>query len=227
MSGDERVMTERGRLAFAEAGEARDLSAFLRRQLGWDRAAAVRLTAGGEVAALFTRPARFGVLAIRPGRLREPARLDVTVSAGELLEGIDEEGESVAVPSPVTGPAWAGVLPPRGGWEQLAQVPHGELRSTASAVVAEFRERSERLAGEERTREALDAIAEEVWSRPLRGTPLPLRAVHAAHALGFLRARDAAPATVLRCGVWLRLGTPLASVAVREAGAGGLSVTPL
>ncbi|MGP3970939.1 hypothetical protein [Streptomyces sp. 6N223] len=221
------MKTTHGRLAFAEPGEARDLAAFLKRQLGWDRAASVRLTAGGEVAALFTRPARFGVLAVRPGRLREPARIDATVSAGELLEGIDEERDAVAVPAPVTGPAWAGVLPPRGGWQQLAQVPHGELGSTAAAVVAEFRERSERLAGAERTREALDAIAEEIWSRTLPGTPLPLRVVHAAHALGFLRARDAAPATVLRCGVWLRLGTPPGSIAVRTAGVGGLSVTPL
>jgi hypothetical protein len=51
--------------------------------------------------------------------------------------------------------------------------------------------------------------------------------VHAAHALGFLRAADAAPATVLSCGVWLRLGTSPGSIAVRTAGVGGLSVTPL
>jgi hypothetical protein len=227
MTGDDGVMTEHGRLAFAEPGEAAELAAFLRRQIGWDRAAAARLTAGGEVAALFTRPARFEALAVRPARLREPARLDVTVSAGELLEGIDAERDAVAVPAPVTGPAWTGVLPPRGGWRQLARVPHGELRATAAAVVAEFRERTERLAGQERTRQALDAVAEEIWSRTLPGAPLPLRAVHAAHALGFLRARDAAPATVLSCGVWLRLGTPLGSIAVRTAGVRGLPVTPL
>jgi hypothetical protein len=220
-----RAMTEQGRLAFADPGEAAEFAAFLKRQLGWDRAAAVRMTAGGEVAALFTRPARFEVLAVRPGRLREPARLDVTVSAGELLEGIDEEGESVAVPAPVTGPAWAGVLPPRGGWRELARVTHGELRAKAAAVVAEFRERA---AGADGSREALDALAEEIWSHALTGTPLPLRAVHAAHALGFLRTRDpAAPATVLSSGVWLRLGTPLGSIAVRTAGPRRLPLTPV
>jgi hypothetical protein len=223
-------MTEqRGWLSFAEHGEAADLAAFLKRQLGWDRAAAARLTAGGdgpgEVAAVFTRPARFDVLAVRPGRLREPVRLDVTVSAGELLEGIDEERESVAVPAPVTGPAWAGLLPPRGGWRQLAEVPHERLRGAASEVIAEFRERTERLPQAERTREALDAIAEEIWSRTLTGTPLPLRTVHAAHALGFLR--TPVPGAVLSNGGWLRLGTPLGSTAVHRSGVRGLSVTPL
>ncbi|MEO3754963.1 hypothetical protein [Streptomyces sp. B6B3] len=218
-----------GRLAFAEAGAAADLAAFLRRQLAWDRAAAARLTAGGDtagtVAAVFTRPARFDVLAVRPGRLREPARLDLTVSAGELLEGIDEESEAVVLPEPVTGPAWAGVLPPRGGWRQLAEVAHDEARAAAAGAVAEFRERRERLADPDRTREALDALAEEIWSRTLPGTALPLRAVHAAQALGFLRSD--APATVLSSGAWLRLGTPLGSIAVRGSGVRGLSVTPL
>ncbi len=222
----------RGRLALAEAGEAADLAAFLRRQLAWDRAAAARLTAGdpaadvaGTVAAVFTRPARFDVLAVRLARLREPAWLDLTVSAGELLEGIDEDDEAVGLPEPVTGPAWAGVLPPRGGWRPLAEVAHGEARAAASGAVAEFRDRRERLAEPERTREALDALAEEIWSRTLPGTRLPLRAVHAAQALGFLRSN--APATVLTSGAWLRFGTPLGSTAVRDAGVRGLSVTPL
>ena len=43
--------------------------------------------------------------------------LDVTVSAGELLEAVDESGATAAVPGAVTGPPWAGVLPPRGGWQ--------------------------------------------------------------------------------------------------------------
>ncbi|MGP4111618.1 hypothetical protein ACTWP5_11955 [Streptomyces sp. 4N509B] len=231
------AVTDQRQLALAEPGDARDLAAFLGRQLGWDRAAAARVTAGGgdeepgEVVAVFTRPARFDVLAVWPGRLSRPARLDVTVAAGELLEGIDEERARLTVPAAVTGPAWAGVLPPRGGWRRLSELRHDALRAAAAAVVAEFRERTERLAETERTRGALDALAEEIWSRTLGGTPLPLRAVHAAHALGFLRAPDApaatAGATLLSSGSWLRLTTPLGSIAARRTGVRGLSLTPV
>lgn len=241
-------MAEDRQLTLADSGEAADLAAFLGRQLRWDRTAAARLQVGAGVLAVFTQPARFGVLAVQPRRLRAgataeasagaagagdagraaggaPATLDVTVSAGELLDGIDEGRQSVAVPAPVTGPAWAGLLPPRAGWTPLAEVPADAARAAAGAVVAEFRRRTERLPEPERTRAALDGLAEEVWSRRLPGTPLPLRAVHAAHALGFLRGEG--PFAVLHRGPWLRLRTPVGSVALRHAGAQGLSVTPV
>lgn len=217
-------MTDHRQLAFADLAEAADLAAYLGRQLRWDRKATARLQVRDGLVAVFTQPARFGVLAVWSGRLREPAELDRTVAAGELLDGIDEERAAVTVPGPVTGPAWAGVLPPRGGWTRLAELATADVRAAAHAVVAEFRERTERLAPPERTRAALDAVAEEVWARPLAGTPLPLRAVHAAHALGFLR--GAAPVVVLSSGVWLRLRTPAGSIAVRRRGAHGLSLTP-
>jgi hypothetical protein len=223
-------------LSLAGPEPAGDLAAFLGRQLGWDRAAAARVQADGDTAAVFTSPARFGVLAAYPLRLAEPAALDVTVSAGELLHGIDDKRATVTVPGPVTGPAWAGLLPPRGGWRRLAELSAGDVRERAAAVVAEFRARTEALDAAARTRAALDALAEEIWSRPLPlppppdgagpGPELPLRAVHAASALGFLR--SPAPAAVLVRGPWLRLATPLGSTAVRVAGpAGGLPFTPV
>ncbi|MDT0269214.1 hypothetical protein RM844_23290 [Streptomyces sp. DSM 44915] len=218
-------MTEQSEMAFAEAGEAAELAAYLARQLRWDRTAAARLKAEGEVLAVFTRPARFEVLAVRPVRLRAPLALDRTVSAGELLEALDEERSAARLPAPVTGPSWAGLLPPRGGWRPVAELPHQEVGAAAAAVVAEFRERTERLAPPERTRSTLDALAEEIWSRQLPGTRLPLRAVHAAHALGLLRA--AVPVRVLERAGWLRLRAGLGSTTVRSAGVGGLSVTPL
>ncbi|SFK38293.1 hypothetical protein [Streptomyces pini] len=236
------------RLVFADPGEAAELAALLGRLLRWEKTAAARLRATGDgVLGVFARPARFEVLAVRTARLTEPAQLDATVSAGELLEGLDEASESVSVPAAVTGPPWAGLLPPRGGWRPVGELPYESVRAAAASVVAEFRRRSEALAPGERTREALDALAEEIWSRPLGGgTGLPLRAVHAAQALGMLRSRGPAPAAgpqgpppatggraaavaVLAAGTWLRLRTPYGSVAVRGAGRGvpGLSVTPL
>ncbi|MEU2877380.1 hypothetical protein ABZ651_13710, partial [Streptomyces sp. NPDC007070] len=109
-------------LHLADDTEAADLAAFLSRLLHYDRAAAVRLQAAGTALAVFGRPASFEVLAVRAVRLAKPfedgldVTLDVTVSAGDLLESVDEAAATAAVPATVTGPPWTGVLPPRGGW---------------------------------------------------------------------------------------------------------------
>ncbi|GAA2956785.1 hypothetical protein [Streptomyces enissocaesilis] len=235
-------MTALGRLALADAGEAADLAAFLGRLIRYDRAAAVRLQVGDGAVAVFGRPPAFEVLAVRTSRLADVGpgtgvdELDVTVSAGEFLEGIEESTGTVAVPGAVTGPPWAGVLPPRGGWRQVPGLPEPEaMRAALAAAVAEFRARDEALAPEERTRAARDRIGREIWARTLGDTELPLRAVHAAQSLGFLRAgpvgADATAAAgavaLLAAGGWLRLRTPYGSIAVRRAGLGVLSVAPV
>ncbi|MGX1882581.1 hypothetical protein [Streptomyces sp. NPDC055287] len=239
-------MTALSGLVLADVGEAADLAAFLGRLIHYDRAAAVRLQVGGGAVAVFGRPPSFDVLAVRTSRLAgagsgagaregsgaDAGGLDVTVSAGELLEGIDESTGAVVVPGAVTGPPWAGVLPPRGGWRQVPGLPGPDaMRAVVAAAVAEFRARDEALAPEDRTRAARDRIGREIWSRTLGETELPLRAVHAAQSLGFLRPgrADAEPGAValLAAGGWLRLRTPYGSIAVRRAGLGVLSVAPV
>ncbi|MFD9967996.1 hypothetical protein ACFWYA_07410 [Streptomyces sp. NPDC059011] len=214
-------------LRLADAREAADLAAFLGRLIHYDRAAAVRLQAGGGALAVFGRPPSFEVLAVRTARLAEPVELDTTVSAGDLLESV--EGSALAVPSAVTGPPWAGLLPPRGGWRELPGLPEVDrMRGAVAAAVAEFRSRDEALPAERRTRAERDRIGREIWSRTLDETGLPLRAVHAAQSLGFLRPTpEGVPgAALLASGGWLRLRTPFGSVAVRRAGLGALNVTP-
>ncbi|MEU0678906.1 MULTISPECIES: hypothetical protein [Streptomyces] len=216
-------------LHLADEGEAADLAAFLSRLLHYDRGAAVRLQAAGTALAVFGRPPSFEVLAIRAVRLAKPyengldVTLDVTVSAGELLESVDESAATAAVPAAVTGPPWAGVLPPRGGWRAEPGLPEPErLRRLVAASVAEFRSRTERLAPEQRTRAELDQVGREIWSRTVADTGLPVRAVHAAQSLGFLRGDDQ---TLFSSGAWLRLRTPYGSVAVRRAGVGALGLS--
>ncbi|MEV8536051.1 hypothetical protein [Streptomyces sp. NPDC051211] len=231
-----------GQLRFADSGEAADLAAFLGRLVHYDRAAAVRLQAGGGALAVFGRPPSFEVLAIRTARLAEPVTLDLTVSAGELLESVDETAGTAAVPGPVTGPPWAGVLPPRGGWRQVPGLPGPDaMRAAVAAAVAEFRSRDEALPEDRRTRAERDRIGREIWSRTLGDTELPLRAVHAAQSLGFLRpirstvpARTPAPGApepvaLFASGSWLRLRTPYGSVATRRPGGGlgSLQVRPV
>ncbi|MFG2191675.1 hypothetical protein [Streptomyces sp. NPDC048639] len=201
-------------LRLADAREAADLAAFLARLLHYDRRAAVRLQAGagsaggadrmpggarpgaggGRVLAVFGRPASFEVLAIRTARLDEPYELDVTVSAGQLADALDTAsaedpagGLTLTVPESVTGPPWAGVLPPRGGWQRVEGLPDtDDIRSVVAVAVGEFRARIEELPEGRRTRAELDRIGREIWSRTLGATELPLRAVHAAQSLGFL-----------------------------------------
>ncbi|MFE1246356.1 hypothetical protein [Streptomyces sp. NPDC058735] len=217
-------------LHLADEGEAADLAAFLSRLLHYDRGAAVRLQAAGTALAVFGRPPSFEVLAIRAVRLAKPyekgleVTLDVTVSAGEFLESVDERAATVVVPETVTGPPWAGVLPPRGGWAPEPGLPAPDaLRSLVAAAVAEFRTRTRELSEERRTRAELDRIGRDIWSRTVGDTRLPVRAVHAAQSLGFLR--PGAPLALFSSGAWLRLRTPYGSIAVRHAGLGTLGVS--
>lgn len=220
-------------LHLADEGEAADLAAFLSRLLHYDRAAAVRLQAAGTALAVFGRPPSFEVLAIRAVRLAKPyekgldVTLDVTVSAGDLLETVDESAATAGVPAAVTGPPWAGVLPPRGGWRPKPGLPAPDaLRSMVGAAVTEFRSRTQELAPELRTRAELDRIGREIWSRTVGDTHLPVRAAHAAQSLGFLRAtQGAGDLALVSSGAWLRLRTPYGSIAVRRAGLGALDVS--
>ncbi|WP_225832065.1 hypothetical protein [Streptomyces sp. NK08204] len=215
-------------LHLADETEAADLAAFLSRLLHYDRGAAVRLQAVGTALAVFGRPPSFEVLAVRAVGLAKPyengldSALDVTVSAGEFLESVDERAATAAVPAAVTGPPWAGVLPPRAGWCPEPGLPAPDtLRAAVAAAVAEFRSRTEQLAPERRTRGELDRIGRDIWSREIGGTGLPVRAVHAAQSLGFLRPGAGREDTGLySAGAWLRLRTPYGSVAVRRPGLG-------
>ncbi|MFJ6432419.1 hypothetical protein [Streptomyces sp. NPDC091416] len=209
-------------LQFADTREAADLAAFLGRLLHYDRAAAVRLQAGGGALAVFGRPPSFEVLAIRAARLADTHQFDVTVSAGELLESLEESTRSGALPAPVTGPPWTGVLPPRGGWQEQPGLPGPTaLGAAVGEAVAEFRTRDGALPEDRRTRAERDLIGRDIWSRTVGGTELPLRAVHAAQALGFLRAAPDFPVALLASGAWLRLRTPYGSIALRRSGAAG------
>ncbi|AUG80041.1 hypothetical protein CFP65_5333 [Kitasatospora sp. MMS16-BH015] len=235
-------MTTNTSLPLADSGEAADLVAFLTRLLRFDRAAAVRLQAvaggGGAdpvgadgVVAVFGRLplGSTGALAIRTARLaRFDSAVDLTVSAGQLLEGVDTEAAELRLPAPVTGPSWAGLLPPRAGWELVGEPAALAVAPEVTAAVREFRERSEAVPEHHRTRTVLDGLADEIWARPLAAQPeLPLRAAHAAYVIGFLTPQSTL--TVHRAGAWRRLSCPAGSIAVRSTAAlgAGLGLTPL
>ncbi|MCC9306327.1 hypothetical protein LN042_04250 [Kitasatospora sp. RB6PN24] len=186
-------------------------------------------TAGGVLAVYGRLPlGGSGVLALRTAQLAGPApAADATVSAGQLLDAVDEERGAVVLPPPVTGPAWAGMLPPRTGWQPLGSTDVDLVMPQLMESVREFKVRADEVPEHHRSRAVLDRIADEIWARPLAALPeVPLRAAHAAYRIGFLH--PGAPLTAHRAGGWLRLTAPHGTVALRTAVPGaGLGLTPL
>lgn len=211
-------------LTLAGADEPADLAAYLERLLRFDRAAAVRVVGTGDAVGVYGQPP-FHVLTLRTWRLAEPAgaapdrdaaALDVTVSAGQLLDAATAPGPVVVPPALAGATAWTGFLPPRKGWESLGSMPVAEVEMAAMAGIAEFKQRAEAMPDTTRTRSAVDALAAEIWDRPL-SFGMPVRAAHAARAMAFLGAGQAAATWVSRAGRWLRLDAPYGTVVVRDS----------
>ncbi len=197
------------------ADESAGLLAYLDRLLRLDGRAAVRLQARGTVLGVWAFPP-LDVVALRPVALAGPVELDATVSAQRLVESVSLDN-TVELPPPVPGPAAAGLLPPRTGWERLAVVPAGAVDDAVRVAVEGFGRRVEQLAEADRVRPALEGIAAELWGAPVVAG-VPLRAAHAAVRLGLL-GRDG-EVSAYKAGPWQRLACPGGSVALRRDGAG-------
>ena len=180
----------------------------------------------GPAVAAYTGPPFGGhpVLALRLAELQPgTAPFDVTVLAGKLLEGFASDDSELLVPDTmVGGPSWAGLLPPRSGWTRIGLISVRELGRAAAQGNADFRFRALGL-----DRAGLDALGEEIWSRPVEAAqnpeseepPLTLRTAHAAQALGFLgpdAEQSEELAQLARIGRWLRVDAPYGTVLQRD-----------
>ena len=211
----------------ANDDERQALRGYLTRLLALDTRASVRLQAAGAVLGVWGGPP-LDVVTLRPVALAastDPTTssdafdtFDATVSAARLLDRLDAEADlagsavPIELPSPVPGPAWAGLLPPRSGWESLATVPTGAVHDAVRVGVDAFARRVDLIPQDQRSRGQLDTIAAEVWGRPVVAG-VPLRAAHAAELVGLL-GRDG-EVTALANGSWRRLACPGGSVALR------------
>ncbi|RAG86582.1 hypothetical protein DN069_05870, partial [Streptacidiphilus pinicola] len=202
-------------LRLAEPQEAGPLADFLERLLRYDRAAAVRLQTAGTTLAVFARLplGQSGPLVVRTARLAQPLPLDVTVSAGQWLDALSRDDGAdggaptgdVALPPAITGPSWAGLLPPRSGWEHVEDLATAPLAAAVAAAIGEFRKAAEAAQGG-------DALAEAIWSRRVHPSGLTLRALHAAHLTGLLR--QSPQLALHRHPSWLRPTAPRRPVAI-------------
>lgn len=210
-------------LFLSDADAVSDLVQFLQRL---DRAggAEVRLRAEGQVLAFFgstqspvhlSDPTQL-VLVHRAVRLAEPVDepLDVVVETRAVLDRcarIDEAPWELPVPPVNLAVAWAGVLPPREGWQHGGRIDAASLRGVALQGAARIAE----MLPENPGQPLVDAARKEVWSLEI-APGVPAAAAFALDALGFLR--EQSTVEIARSATWLRMLTPLGEVFVRDRG---------
>lgn len=206
-------------LAFDGRHATDDFGLYVRRAVRLDESGAMRLQVGAGVLAAWV-----GVL---PGRglanegltlgLRtmqvvdtgpDTTDLDVCVPLAGLRDRLARDPEGpVRVPPQELTPGWAGVTPPRSGWEPVGTVDVELLRRAAQDGIREIAAGTPEGAGSL----AVATLRATVWGRPVAGG-VPAGAAFAAHALGFL-VGDLA--TWHRAGPWGRLSTPVGHVLTR------------
>ena len=191
------------RLIFPDAQAAADALTFASRtsRLG---DGGVRLQAANGTLAMTSAPlAPRGlldstptVLALRALPVDAELVCDLVVEAQVLVAASDDD-RAIVLPEVAVSPAWAGVAPPRGGWEATGTIPAAALAARAQYGIAAVAEAMPADPGEDVVR----TVRASVWGAPdaqLEG--LPLGAAFAAFALGFIVGEE--DARLLTAGSW-------------------------
>lgn len=210
-------------LVFTETQVLTDLRTFV----GRARAAedgAVRLQATQGVLAAYVcilGPRILGeatptVLGLRTMPLSGAVELDTTVSLASVADRLARtDGEEVAlsVPPTTVTETWAGVLPPRSGWQPAGMVSTDLLLESARQGIREVAETVPHSPGAIVVNNARGTI----WGRTIDGvhTGLPAGAAFGAFALGFLA--PGLEAALFTNGRWTRLSTSGGHILVRRA----------
>jgi hypothetical protein len=212
------------RLLFPDPQAAADLLTFASRAIRLGDGT-VRLRAASGVLATTAAPlaprglfdATPTVLGMRISAIDPELECDLVVEASALLPAPDD-ASAVVLPETATSPAWAGISPPRSGWEQTDAIDAAVLASRAQYGVAAVADSLPTDAGEDVVR----TVRAQVWGQPdeaLGG--LPLGTAFAAFALGFIAGGEEAP--VRRSGAWTRVTLTRGHVLVRGPVRSGLT----
>lgn len=154
------------------------------------------------------------VLAMR--MLHADPELVCDVVVEELTETSDPS--QLQLPEQGLAPAWAGVAPPRGGWEQTGEIASQTLATRAQWGIAAVAHQVPTDAGEE----AVQTVRGSVWGPDdddLGG--LPLGVAFAAFSFGFIAGSENAP--VFRSGRWTRVSLARGHVLSRGPAVSGLT----
>ncbi|QIG40521.1 hypothetical protein G5T42_14445 [Microbacterium sp. 4R-513] len=135
-----------------------------------------------------------------------------------LLVLADDDRSAVVLPDVAQSPAWAGIAPPRGGWEPAGGIEASVLAARAQYGIAAVAEAMPADPGEDVVR----TVRASVWGAPdeaLGG--LPLGTAFAAFTLGFIVGEE--EAAVRRTSAWTRVSLRRGHVLVRGPVRSGLT----
>lgn len=226
-----------GGTVLALASPADDLAVLAERAARHDATCVVRLVAAGGVLAAFV-PTPFGCLGLRAVRLRVPAAADVVVEAVGLAARAWTGGADLQLPPALPALLWTHPLPPRSGWTVTGTLGAADVGARVAADTEEFQARAAQVEPGRTATAAVEAVARELWSRPLAADH-PAGLAHAAVYLGFVpevgpdqqpaggsapTADGDQPVTLRTAGVWRRLDTPLGVTLARASDPLGLLV---
>lgn len=154
------------------------------------------------------------ILAMRVVHADPELECDVVVA--ELSPAADER--MLQLPESGLSPAWAGIAPPRGGWESVGTLAASAIAQRAQWGISAVARGAAPGAGEE----AVRALRAAIWGEPdedLDG--LPRGVAFAADAFGFISGEEQVP--VMRSGRWIRLAFRRGHVLSRGPVATGLT----
>ncbi|WP_426566255.1 hypothetical protein ACPPVT_06810 [Angustibacter sp. McL0619] len=209
-------------LLLPDEDTAADLATYLARARRVDPDGAARLVAAGATLAVYVSPVHGGggptVIGLRVLALAEPATADRTVPMAALS---DRLARPVAASGPVrlalppmdaADAGWAGVGPPRSGWQAVGTVDAAALGDAARAGIEEIAAGAGQGAGSA----VVSRLRALVWGRDMVSVPgLAAGAAFAVESLGFLGSDD--PVTLHAAGPWQRLSSVRGHVLVRRS----------
>jgi hypothetical protein len=212
------------RLIFPDAAAAADALTFAGRTARVGDGA-VRLSASGGTLTMTSAPfAPRGLLDVTPTVLAmralpvDPELVCDLVIEASALAGADDSAAQLELPETALSPAWAGVSPPRGGWEQTGTVAASVLAARAQWGIATVTEALPLNPGED----AVRAVRATVWgARDDALGDLPLGTAFAAFTLGFIVGEE--EAAVRTSGAWTRVSLRRGHVIVRGPARMGMS----
>lgn len=156
------------------------------------------------------------------GEVEEPDHFDVVVPVRSLLDRLnrisatdaaDHGPVRVGLPMEVSTVTWAGISPPRGGWQRVNQTTAGILDDEARRGIEEVASAVPQNTGEQ----LVHRVRSEVWGKPIESQEhVPAGAAFAALSLGFLSDDRAESIAIFETGPWTRLTSKRGHVLVRR-----------
>lgn len=211
-------------LIFQDSQDLTDLAAYLNRAKKLDSEGAVKLRVFGDVLAIYVAPIYSGslmgdgptILGLRTVRLAEAGELDGTFEISAILERLAKDQlasqTSLEIPPAQVRVAWSGVLPPRQGWEEIAQLSQEQITDWAKAGIEEVATTLPESVGSS----IAAKVRLQIWGRAVEADlELPGGAAFAMAGLGFMQPGESI--RVFQAHNWLRLSSLYGHVLTKKS----------